>query len=61
MIFRHDAGGLPTIEHENLGEFKTWIIKPAQLARLGRRPTCLQPMQAGGSTVNSSSQLQANK
>jgi hypothetical protein len=74
MSLSHDAGDLPTTQHENFGEFKTFacaqsvlnfIIKPAQLAQalliLGTRPTCLQPLLAGGSTVNSSSQLQPNK
>jgi hypothetical protein len=40
-------------------------FKPTQLARalriFGHRPTCLQPVLAGGSTVHSGSQLQPNK
>jgi hypothetical protein len=57
-----------TREVENLREFQTCVFRPNVSAQLAlalrgvqRRPTCLPPVLAGCSTVNSISQLQLNK
>jgi hypothetical protein len=69
MIFSHDDWGLLTKECTslNLEEFRTCVSSSAQvllrpnLPGFLSRPTCLPPVLTGGSTVNSSSQLQPNK